>query len=69
MSTAAGTQSGERGQPSGDQEPLAASITGFMNVGDPEGSGSRPQSEIRGENQPGLDVIAEGGTRIVSEDR
>jgi hypothetical protein len=40
-----------------------------MHVGDSEGSGSDPQSEIRGENQPALDLIAEGGTPIVWEDR
>jgi hypothetical protein len=40
-----------------------------MHVGDSEGSRSRPQTEIRGENQPAVDLIAEGGTRIVWEDR
>jgi hypothetical protein len=40
-----------------------------MHVGDWEGSSSRPQSETRAEDQPALDLIAEGGTQIVWEDR
>jgi hypothetical protein len=51
------------------RKPLATGIIGVMHVGDSEGSGSRPQSEIRGENQPAMDLSAEGGTRIVWEDR
>jgi hypothetical protein len=40
-----------------------------MDAGESEGSGSHPQSEIRGENQPAPDLVAEGGTGIILEDR
>ena len=40
-----------------------------MDVGDSESSSGRPQSETRGEDQPALGLIAEGGTQIVWEDR
>jgi hypothetical protein len=40
-----------------------------MDVGDSESSSSRPQSQTRGEDQPAPDLIAEGGTQIVWEDR
>jgi hypothetical protein len=40
-----------------------------MSVGDPESSGSPPQSGAGGEDQPAEDLIGEGGTGIVWEDR
>jgi hypothetical protein len=40
-----------------------------MPVGDSESSSSLPQSEAGGEDQLTEDMIAEGGTRIVWEDR
>jgi hypothetical protein len=40
-----------------------------MPVGDSESSSIRPQFEPGGEDQPADDTIAEGGTRIVWEDR
>jgi hypothetical protein len=40
-----------------------------MRVGDSEGSSSLPQSGPGGEDQSAEDLIAEGGTRIVWEDR
>ena len=51
------------------RKPLATSISGEMDVGDSESSSGRPQSETRGEDQPALGLIAEGGTQIVWEDR
>ena len=40
-----------------------------MSVGDSESSGSPPQSGAGGEDQPAGDLIGEGGTGIVWEDR
>ena len=45
------------------------SIRDEMPAGDSESSSSVPQSEPGGEDQPAEDVIAEGGARIVWEDR
>ena len=40
-----------------------------MHISGSESSGSLPESEIRGADQPGQDFIAEGETHIVWEDR
>jgi hypothetical protein len=47
----------------------ARSIRDEMRLGDSESSGSLPQSGSGGEDQPAVDLITEGGTRIVWEDR
>jgi hypothetical protein len=40
-----------------------------MHAGDSESSSSLPQSETRGEDQPGEDLLAKGGAKILWEDR
>ena len=47
----------------------ARSIRDEMRVGDSKSSTSLPQSGPGGEDQPAVDLITEGGTRIVWEDR
>jgi hypothetical protein len=47
----------------------ARSIRDEMRVGDSKSSSSLPQSGPGGEDQPAVDLITEGGTRIVWEDR
>lgn len=47
----------------------ARSIRDEMRAGDSESSSSPPQSVPGGEDHPAEDLIAEGGTRIIWEDR
>jgi len=47
----------------------ADSMSGEIHTSGSESSGGLPESEIRGADQPGQDLIAEGGTQIVWEDR